>query len=56
MPVIIYDQEADADVDEQDARRRQGVPLVWELSSRVSSEDIRAARKLWMEKFPQTLA
>ena len=33
-----------------------GVPLVWELSSRVSSEDIRAARKLWMEKFPQTLA
>ena len=29
-----------------------GVPLVWELSSRVSSEDIRAARKLWMEKFP----
>ncbi len=23
MPVIIYDQEADADVDEQDARRRQ---------------------------------
>ena len=33
-----------------------GVPLVWELSGRVSSEDIRAARKLWMEKFPQTLA
>ena len=33
-----------------------GVPLVWELSSRVSSEDIRAARKLWMEKFPQTLS
>lgn len=32
-----------------------GVPLVWELSGRASAEDIRAARKLWIEKFPQTL-
>lgn len=32
-----------------------GVPLVWELSGRASAEDIRAARELWIEKFPQTL-
>ena len=33
----------------------RGVPLVWELSGRSSAEDIRAARVLWAEKFPQTL-
>ena len=32
-----------------------GVPLVWELSGRASAEDIRAARELWTEKFPETL-
>lgn len=32
-----------------------GVPLVWELSGRVSAEDIRTARGMWIEKFPQTL-
>lgn len=33
----------------------QGVPLVWELSSRMEAEDICAARELWASKFPQTL-
>ncbi len=32
----------------------QGVPLVWELSGRVEADDIRHARELWAQQFPQT--
>ncbi len=32
-----------------------GAPLVWELSGRAEADDIRHARELWAQQFPQTL-